>query len=510
MPTFPELLPATEANLRLEANVAPPDWKNPPAADRYHLVVLGAGTAGLVTAAAAAGLGARVALIERRLMGGDCLNVGCVPSKGVIAAARAAAAVRDANRFGVHVAGGYQVDFSAAMERMRRLRADISPHDSAERFTLKGVDVFRGEGHFAGDNTLAVTGMAGSAVLRYRRAVIATGGRAAAPPIPGLDSIEYLTNETVFSLTELPESLAVVGGGPIGCELAQAFARLGSRVTLFTDDKGIFPRDDADAAPLLAASLERDGVQLLGGGTELSVAAGPHSRVIVSSPHGQIIAQRLLIAVGRAPNVEGLGLDVAGVEVDPRRGIRVNDRLQTTNAHIYAAGDVCSPAKFTHAADFQARLVVRNALMPWPANRGKASSLVIPWCTYTSPEVAGVGLTEQQARGRGVPVDTYRIDLREIDRSLLEGETEGFVKLITSAGTDKIVGATIVAPNAGDMIGEVSLAMTHGIGLGKIAGAIHPYPTVGEAIRKLGDQYNRTKLTSTAQWVLAKWFAWTK
>lgn len=508
--SFPELLPATEPNQRLQSNVHPLDYKNPTPQERYHLVVLGAGTAGLVTAAVAAGLGAKVALVERRLMGGDCLNVGCVPSKGVIAAARAAATVRDANRFGIHVPAGYRVDFAEAMERMRAIRADISPHDSVQRFSEKGIDVFLGDAQFADGSSVSVSGSAGDAKLRFRRAVIATGGRASAPPIPGLDTVEYLTNETVFSLTELPRSIAVIGGGPIGCELAQSLARMGSRVTLFTDDAGIFPRDDAEVAPLLTAAMQRDGVEFLGGGQQLSVGPADGGGVVVTGPHGETHAERLLVAVGRSPNVVGMGLEVAGVAFDPRKGVRVNERLQTTNPKIFAAGDVCSAAKFTHAADFQARTVVRNALMPWPANRGQATSLVIPWCTYTSPEVAGIGLTEGEASKRDVPVDAYQIGLNEVDRSLLEGETEGFVKILTAAGSDKVVGATIVAPNAGDMIGEVSLAMTHGLGLGKIASAIHPYPTVGEAIRKLGDQYNRTKLTSTAKWVLAKWFSWTR
>lgn len=508
--TLPELEPLTDNNARLQASVAPTDWQNPEADGRYHLVVLGAGTAGLVTAAGAAGLGAKVALVERRLMGGDCLNVGCVPSKGVIAAARAAASVRDANRFGVHVPEGTSVDFAEAMERMRKLRADISPADSAERFRGLGVDVYLGDATFTDGQHVSVTGPAGDRKLRFKKAVIATGARAAAPPIDGLEGVDYLTNETVFSLTELPESIAVVGGGPIGCELAQSFARLGSRVTLFVDDAGIFPRDDADAAPILRKAMEHDGVDFHGGGRELSIAPGDDGGVVVRGPHGETRAAKLLIAVGRAPNVDGLGLESIGVEYDARTGVKVDDRLQSTNPSVFAAGDVASAAKFTHAADFQARTVIRNALMPWPLNRGKASSLVIPWATYTSPEVAGVGLTERQANDRSVPYDAYRVDLDDVDRAILEGETEGYVKVLTAAGSDKIIGATIVAPNAGDMIGEISLAMTHGVGLGKVASAIHPYPTIGEAIRKLGDQFNRTKLTPTAKRVFGTWFRWTR
>ena len=507
---LPELEPLTDNNARLRQSVAPPEWRNPEPDGRYHLVVIGAGTAGLVSAAGAAGLGAKVALVERRLMGGDCLNVGCVPSKGVIAAARAAGAVRHAGEFGVNVPGGFNVDFGAAMERMRKLRADISPADSAERFRGLGVDVYLGDASFEDSSHVSVAGPAGDRKLEFRKAVIATGARAAAPPIPGLDAVDYLTNETVFSLTELPESIAVIGGGPIGCELAQSFARLGSRVMLFIDDHGIFPRDDAGAAPILQKAMERDGVEFIGGGRELSLAPADDGGVLVRGPHGESHAQKLLVAVGRAPNVNGLGLEKIGVEFDERRGVKVDERLQSTNPRVFAAGDVASAAKFTHAADFQARTLIRNALMPWPLNRAKASSLVIPWATYTSPEVAGVGLTEKEASDRSIPVDAYQVGLDDIDRAILEGETEGFVKVLTAAGSEKIVGATIVAPNAGDMIGEISLAMTHGVGLGKVASAIHPYPTIGEAIRKLGDQYNRTKLTPTAKKVFGAWFNWTR
>jgi pyruvate/2-oxoglutarate dehydrogenase complex dihydrolipoamide dehydrogenase (E3) component len=301
----------------------------------------------------------------------------------------------------------------------------------------------------------------------------------------------------------------VIGGGPLGCELAQAFARLGSRVELFVDDVGIFPRDDLAAAPILRAAMERDGVLFVNGGRELSLAPESNGGVVVRAPDGEHHADKLLVAVGRAPNVEGMGLETVGVEFDKRTGVRVDARLRTTNPRVFAAGDVCSPAKFTHAADFQARTVVRNALMPWPLNSARADGLVIPWCTYTSPEVAGIGLTEAEATKRGVALDVYSVELADIDRAILEGATEGFIKAICARGTDRIVGATIVAPNAGDMIGELSLAMTHGLGLGKIASAIHPYPTFGEAVRKLGDQFNRTRLTPATKGVLRRWFRFT-
>lgn len=508
--SFAELQPPTPANQKLAANVCPSNWTNPQPKDRYHLVVIGAGTAGLVAAAGAAGLGARVALIERRLMGGDCLNTGCVPSKGLLAAGRAAAALQKAASFGVGLSSQSSIDFAAAMQRMRGHRAQISANDSAQRFTDLGVDVYFGQASFNSSTQIAVTGEYGERQLNFRKAVIATGARAAKPPIPGLDAVEYLTNENVFSLTELPQQFAVIGGGPIGCELAQAFARLGSQVTLFTDSAGLLPREDPQAAAIVSKSLTNDGVTLLAGGRELSVKPQEDKGILVSGPHGTLQADQLLVATGRQPNVEGLNLSSARVQFDPRSGIQVDDRLGTTAPNIYAAGDVCSEAKFTHAADFQARTVVRNALMPWPLNRSKASKLIIPWCTYTSPEVAGVGLTEKIAEERGIAVDAYQLDLKEIDRAILDGSTEGFAKVLTAAGTDRVIGATLVAPNAGDLIGEISLAMTCGIGLGKVATAIHPYPTIGEVFRKIGDQYNRTRLTPTAKRVFDTWFKMTR
>jgi pyruvate/2-oxoglutarate dehydrogenase complex dihydrolipoamide dehydrogenase (E3) component len=502
-----QVLPLDEHNRTLVANVHPPDWVNPQPAGRYNLVVIGAGTAGLVTAAGAAGLGAKVALVERHLMGGDCLNVGCVPSKGLISSARIAAAVERAGEFGVCVPAGSTVDFPAVMERMRRLRAGISPHDSAARFRELGIDVFLGQGAFTGGDTLQVD----DKTLRFKKAVIATGARAAVPPIPGLDQVEYLTNETVFWLTELPRRLAVIGSGPIGCELAQAFARFGSQVTLLEGTRGILPREDADAVERVKQSLLNDRVRLTSGGKQAQISrADDGIRITLNSHDGDddLTVDQLLVAVGRAPNVEHLGLESVGVEYDSRIGVKVNDKLQTTNPRIYAAGDVCSPYKFTHAADFMARIVIQNALLP--IVRAKASSLTIPWCTYTSPEIAHVGLSEQDARERGVSIDTFTRELAQVDRAILEGETAGFVKVHVAKGTDRIVGATIVAANAGDMIGEITLAMQHGIGLKKIASVIHPYPTQAEAIRQVGDQFNRTRLTPFVRKLLAKWMAWTR
>ena len=504
MPHFPQLLPADEYNLKLAAEVHPSNWKNPTPSDRYNLVVIGAGTAGLVTAAGAAGLGAKVALIERSLMGGDCLNVGCVPSKGVLSAARAAAAVRNARNFGVNVPEPIRVDFAAVMQRMRTLRARISPNDSARRFRDLGVDVYFGDASFVSSDTVDVDGTK----LKFKRAVIATGARASAPPIPGLGSVNYLTNETLFSLTELPRRLGVIGAGPVGCEMAQAFARFSSEVFLIESEPGILPREDRDAADIVQASLNRDGIRLLCCGKNLRIRheSGPRLSVESCGNDYDEEVDQILVSVGRTPNIEHLNLEAVGVAYHSK-GVTVSDRLQTTNPMIYAAGDVCSPYQFTHAADFMARIVIQNALF---RGRRKASSLVIPWCTYTSPEIAHVGLSEHQAKEKNIAIDTYIQKFHDVDRAILDGEDEGFVKVHVKKGRDKIVGATIVASHAGDLISEITLAMTHGLGLSKIGSTIHPYPTQAEAIRRLGDQYSRTRLTPLVKSLFQKWLTWTR
>jgi len=503
-----QLQPFDEHNLELEANVHPPEWTNPTPKQPYHMVVVGAGTAGLVSAAGAAGLGARVALIERELMGGDCLNVGCVPSKGVISAARVAATVRDAKEFGVNVPDGAHVNFSDAMERMRRLRAHISPADSAKRFSDLGVDVFLGSGRFVDDNTIEVTTKDGEKTqLKYKKAVIATGARASAPPIDGLDTVDYLTNENLFSLTELPRRIGIVGSGPIGSEMAQTFARFGSEVFLFERRDHILPREDADAAAIVQNEFIKDGVNLMFNSLDMKVSPADNGEIRVAvTQNGKptdVVVDQLLIAVGRAPNTNGLNLESVNVKYG-EKGVEVNDHLQTTNPRIYAAGDICSKYQFTHAADFQARIVIQNALFAvGPFGKKKTSDLVIPWATYTSPEIAHVGMYPNDAKDAGIEIDTYIQTLEHVDRAILDGNNEGFVKVHTKKGSDKIVGATIVAENAGDMISEINVAMTNGLGLSKIGATIHPYPTQAEAIRKLGDQFNKTKLTSFSKKVLS-------
>jgi pyruvate/2-oxoglutarate dehydrogenase complex dihydrolipoamide dehydrogenase (E3) component len=498
--------PRDTHNQALVARVHPADWVNPEPVPRYNLVVLGAGTAGLVAAAGAAGLGARVALVERGLMGGDCLNVGCVPSKALLRAARAWADVRDAGRLGVAVPPGAGVDFPAVMERMRRIRAELAPTDSAARFRDLGVDVFLGEGRFTGPDRVEV----GGRTLRFARAVIATGGRAAPPPVPGLAEAGYLTNETVFELTALPRRLAVIGGGPIGCELAQAFARFGAAVVVVETLPRILARDDPDAAARVGEALRRDGVRLLTGArVERAERAGGETRLQVARGGAleTLAADAVLVAVGRAPNVEGLGLEVAGVRHDAAGGVRVDDHLRTSNRRIFAAGDVCTARRFTHHADFQARVVVQNALF---LGRARASRLVVPACTYTDPELAQVGLTAEEAGERGVAVTTLVQELAAVDRAVLDGETEGFVKVHLRRGTDRLVGATVVARHAGEMLPELTLALVHGIGLGRLARVIHTYPTQAEAIRKLGDAYNRTRLTPGVRRLFAAWLRWTR
>ncbi len=495
--------PFDQHNRRLIANVRPADWTNPEPANRYHLVVIGAGTAGLVTAIVATGLGARVALVERHLMGGDCLNVGCVPSKGVISAARAWDARRRAP-FGAPetTAAG---DFGAAMERMRKLRADISQVDGARRFRDAGVDVFLGHGRFVSGDTVDVDG----ARLRFKRAVIATGGRATAPPIPGLDAVPYLTNETVFSLTELPPRLVVIGAGPIGCELAQAFARLGSTVTLLDVAPQVLIREDPDAALVIQQALADDGVRLeLGAAITAVEKTGDGSATgatVVFERAGQserVSGDRLLMAVGRKPNVDDLGLEVAGVEAGPA-GITVDDRLRTTNPRVFAAGDVTPHYKFTHLADAHAGIVIQNALF---FGRARASRLVVPWCTYTTPEIAHVGLYERDARAQGIAVDKVTVPLAEVDRAKLDGETEGFLKLVLAAGSDRILGATLVAEHAGEMIGALTLAINQRIGLGKFASTIFPYPTQAEVIKKAANLWRKGKLSPRVQAILRAWF----
>lgn len=494
--------PGDEHERKRLANVRPAGWAEPEPKPLYHLVVVGAGTGGLVTASIAAGLGARVALVERHLMGGDCLNVGCVPSKALIAAARSWRRATDSSTlFGGPRAspGG---SFAAVMERMRRLRAGISVLDGAPRFRDLGVDVFFGEGRFTGRDRLVVNGK----TLRFRRAVIATGARPAAPAVPGLDATGYLTNETVFDLTEAPGRLIVLGAGPVGSELAQAFARLGTQVTLIARGPRILPREDADAVAVVERSMATDGVRLLRGARALraEIRDGlPLVQVAHDAGVENLPADRILAAVGRVPNLERLGLEEAGVRYGPT-GVMVNERLRTSNPRIFAVGDVCSRHRFTHAADAQARLVIGNALF-FGLGGGRVGRLVMPRVTYTSPELAQVGLSEVDTGASVHRVRSITVPLHEVDRAVLDGEAEGFFRVHLANGSDRILGATLVSEHAGDMIGEIALAMTAGLGLGRIGRTIHPYPTQAEIFRKAADAWRRQQLTPRAKRVLKWW-----
>jgi pyruvate/2-oxoglutarate dehydrogenase complex dihydrolipoamide dehydrogenase (E3) component len=503
MPSLIE--PLDEYNRELIENVHPPDWVNPEPAPKYHMVVIGAGTAGLVSAKGAAGLGAKVALIERHLMGGDCLNVGCVPSKGIIRASRAWQDAREvAERFGgPRIPGGAPADFGAAMERMRRLRARISDVDSTESARKAGVDVFLGDGRFVSPDAIEVGGKR----LRFRRAVIATGGRAAEPSIPGLSAAGFRTNETIFNLTELPGRLVVIGGGPIGCEMSQSFARFGSRVTHLVQEGHVLSREDADAAEIVQKAMIADGVRFELGMKVVEVRHQGSEKIVVIERDGkrqEIPTDEILLAVGRAPNVEGLGLEAAGVRYG-KQGVEVDDHLRTSNKNVYACGDVASRFQFTHMADAQARIVIQNALF---FGRAKSSALTIPWCTYTTPEIAHVGMYEKDAREKGLEAETLTIHLADVDRAILDGADEGFLRVHVQKGSKegKILGATLVAEHAGDMIGEICLAVTHGIGLDKIASVIHPYPTQGEVVKKAADTWRRGKLTPTVKKVFGIFF----
>jgi len=503
---FGTIFPRDEHNEALVANVHPRNWANPAPAGRYNLAVIGAGTAGLVTAAGAAGLGARVALVERHLMGGDCLNVGCVPSKALLRSSRAAADFRDAPRFGGRGTQGATLEFPAVMERMRRVRALISRHDSVHRFASLGVDVFLGEGRFSGPDAIEV----GTASLRFAKAVVAAGARAAVPAIPGLAEAGFLTNETVFSLTELPRRLLVIGAGPIGCELSQAFRRFGSEVTIVETGRQFLPREDPDAAAILHDAFRREGIDVRLKTTATAVARSPAGiRVSLEADGapGSVTVDAILVGAGRVPNVDGLNLAAAGVAHDSAKGIAVDDFLRTSNPRIYAAGDICLPLRFTHTADAAARIVIQNALF---RGRKRLSALTVPWCTFTDPEIAHVGMYERDARSRGIGTETFVRQMRDVDRALTDGEEEGFVKVHVRKGTGRILGATIVARHAGEMISEITLAMASKLGLGAIASAIHPYPTQAEAIRQLGDAYNRTRLTPPVRRILGKWLEWTR
>jgi pyruvate/2-oxoglutarate dehydrogenase complex dihydrolipoamide dehydrogenase (E3) component len=489
--------PMDEYNQRLVSYAHPLDWVNPQPADYYDLVVIGAGTAGLVVAAGAAGLdvGLKVALVEKHLMGGDCLNYGCVPSKCIIRSARVVGEICQARDFGIILPHSIEVDFPSVMERMRKIRAGISYHDSVERFQKLGIDVFLGSAGFTSNNTVEVAGKS----LQFKKAVIATGARASKLAISGIEEAGYLTNETVFFLTQQPQRLAVIGGGPIGAELAQAFGRLGCEVILFHRGSHILNKEDTDAAEIVQNTFIRENIRLILNSEIEAVETVSGGKRIYFNSNGlrdSVTVDEILVGAGRTPNIEGLNLDVVGVEYDSRRGVFVNDFLQTSNPQIYAAGDICMDWKFTHAADAAARIVIKNTLFsPFGFGKQKLSSLIMPWVTYTDPEIAHVGMYESQAQAKGIDVSIIKIPFNTVDRAIADGEEQGFVKILHRQGSDEILGATIVARHAGEMISEITTAIVNKIGLSKLSSVIHPYPTQAEAIKKAADAYRRTLLT---------------
>lgn len=497
-----EVVPADEFNQRLIENAHPPTWVNPKPFGPYNLVVIGAGTAGLVSAAGAALLGARVALIERHLMGGDCLNYGCVPSKALIGAARAAYAVQDAGEFGIH-AEIREIHFAETMRRLRRVRAEIAPHDSAERFRGFGADVYLGEARFTSRTSVEVAGER----LVFRKAIIATGARAAIPAIPGLAEVGFLTNESVFSITQLPRRLIVIGGGPIGCELAQSFARLGSSVSIIQQAARLLPRDDPDASAILKSQFEQEGIALFLGSTIRRAEWSGRGKTIVfdrAKREERIDGDEILVATGRAPNIENLNLEIAGVEAG-EKGIVVDERLRTSNPNIYAAGDISSRFQFTHAAEALGRIALQNALF---FGRKSANDLVVPWCTYTDPEVAHVGLTAAEAQSRESAVETFTLPLAENDRAVVDGATQGFARVHARKSDGRILGATIVSPHAGESIGELVLALQRKLRVRDLAGVIHPYPTQAEIIKRLGDLSMRSRFKPWMKKLLVNFLAW--
>jgi pyruvate/2-oxoglutarate dehydrogenase complex dihydrolipoamide dehydrogenase (E3) component len=476
----------------------------------YNVVVIGAGSGGLTVAAGVAGLGGKVALLEKHRMGGDCLNYGCVPSKALIRAAKALHQVREAHRFGIaNVPDPGPQGARAVMDYVRSCQAHIAPHDSVERFEGLGVEVFLGGGRFRSANEVEV-GDSGK-VLRAKQIVIATGSRPQIDEIPGLREAGYLTNETVFDVGTLPGSLLVMGGGPIGSELGQSFARLGSKVTIVSSSPHICPREDADIVAVLAATMKKDGVTIVDGSRATKVATRDGKKIVTVTNKAdgstrEIEVDEILVATGRRPNIEGLNLEAAGVAFDAK-GITTDDRCRTTARNVWAIGDVAGGHLFTHWAGYQGRVVVRNALFPGtsPVDYGN-----LPWTTFTEPEIAHVGLSEERAKQEGVDHLVFRAEFKSNDRAICDGEWENYFAKVVADRKGKILGATIVHPHAGDLLAELVLAKRWGLTLDKLSNTIHAYPTLSEIGRALGDAFMRTKLTPGAKSKLTRFLGWSR
>lgn len=462
----------------LEANLHPRPWRNPTPAPRYGLVVVGAGAAGLAAARAAAAAGARVALVERDLLGGDSLNYGCEPSKALIRSARAYAQMRDARRYGAVAPPRVDVDFEAAMARALQLRARLSRGVALPMLQRLGIDVHFGHARFTAGDRLRVDDVE----LRFEKALVATGAEPDVPDIPGLQDVGCFTNESIFGIGSLPARLLVIGGGPLGCELAQAFRCFGSRVVIVQDMPLFLPGEERDAAQILSVAFARDGIEVRLNTRVTAIRCaddGIQADLRSDDYQSSVSADAVLVGTGRVPRVHDLGLDAAGVECDPVRGVVVDAFLRSSNPAVYAAGDACMEDRYAHVAAATARMAVANALQ---GARQSVDDLVIPWCTYTDPEIAHVGLHVREAMDRGIPVSTYTVPMHAVDRAVLDGEDTGFVKLHVADGGDRILGATIVAHHAGEMIGQVTQAMVCGVGMRDLARVMHPYPTQSAAI----------------------------
>lgn len=479
----------------------------------YNVIAIGAGAAGLITTAAIAGLGGRAALIEKGKMGGDCLNFGCVPSKGIISSARLVQQIREAEKWGLNKMSP-DFAFEKVFESMRGKRAEIEPNDSVERFEGLGVDVFQGAAKFVSPNEVEVNGQ----TLKAKHIVIAAGSRAMVPPIEGFDEVPYFTNEAIFDkLNKRPDRMAVIGGGPIGTELGQALNRLGVEVHLIQRGSQILPKEDPEVAELIHQKLASEGMKVL---LDADVIKGSHTdgkTTLTIDRKGNLTdleVDAVFVATGRTPNIESLNLEAAGVRAN-KRGIEVNDFLQTSQPHIYAAGDIAGHYQFTHLSDYHARTVVENMIrtmlvpgfVPQSLRLKKVDYKALPWATYTSPEVAQVGLNEKAAKEKGIDYDVHRVDAEHLDRFILERQTEGFIKILTEKGKDTILGATIVSEHAGDLIHELAVAIQNGVGLGKVASTIHAYPTHAEIVRRAADAYKKTTFTPKLAAMFKKKFA---
>lgn len=445
----------------------------------YNIVVIGGGSAGLVSAYIAAAVKAKVALIEKHRMGGDCLYTGCVPSKALIRSTKILSYIKRHKEFGIKSAEA-EFDFAEIMERVQKVIAKVEPHDSIKRYTGLGVDCITGEAKILSPHEIQVNGK----TLTAKNIIVATGARPAVPPIPGLDKISFLTTDNLWDLRELPQRLVIAGGGPIGCEIAQCFARLGSRVTLVEMLPDILIREDPEISQSIRKRFTEEGIDVRINSKCKEVVVEDGKKFMLVEKDGateKVEFDQVLIAVGRAANAKGFGLEDIGVKLGPRGTIEVDEYLRTTtHKNIYACGDVAGPYQFTHTAAHQAWYCAVNALFS-PFKKFKVDYRVIPWCTFTDPEVARVGLNEKDAKEQGIPHEVTRYGMDDLDRAIADSEDKGYVKVLTPPGKDKILGVTIVGYHAGDLITEYVLAMKHGLGLNKILGTIHIYPTMAEA-----------------------------